>query len=281
MDAFRISATSKVIDDLSKFAGSKCFNYLLDLKTLSICRSMRSTLELLLLLHCFLKNMTAECQCDTKYLWLNCNNTFLLKYFALMKDLLEFISNKISKNLVKNIYSDWKNDYQLHLLHLLKITFCKFYNESISQHYLSLDEFDENILVELRTVIDQLIKAIELLISRHGWHYRKEMQQYNRPSRAGPPVHLPIRHQFFNFYEDYAAEGKFPHIFWQETSLREKIKFYGSLEEIFSKGNEVTCCICMTHEEEYKDNFAIFLDCNHIVCASCAELLLIDDRQTR
>ena len=281
MDAFRISASTKDNDDLLKFAECKYVNYLLELKKLLICRSRRSTLELLLLLHCFLNNMTNECQCSMKDILWNCNNDFLLKYFTVIKDLLEFISNKISKNLVKKKYSDWKIDYQLHLLKLLKNTFWKFYDAKISEQFLSLDEFDQNMSDELQDMTYQFINTINIIISRQGWHYRKEMQQCSRPSRAGPPAHLPIRHQFFNFYEDNAAYGKFPHLFWQETPLREKIKCYASLEVIFSNGNEEICCICMIDGEEFKNNFAIFLECNHIVCASCAELWLIDESESR
>ena len=267
-------------EDLSEFAELKYFQHLLAFEHLLKQRTSCSTMELLLLLHSFLNHMTAKCQCYLNELFVNSSFKFLRKYFTLMKDLLEYISKIISSNLVRSYYSDWKSDYQLHLLVLLSISFRKLHYD-IKLGYPPRNEVDQRLENELLTTINQIRNNIAILISRHGWHYRKEMQRCSKPSRDRLPTQLPIRHQFFNHYERCADIGRFPHIFWQETALREKISQCNSLDMIFSNGNEKICCICWDDEEGIKDNFAIFLECNHLVCSSCADWLLVDLAQTR
>ena len=244
-------------------------------------RTQRSTLEILLVLHYCLFNISDECQCSAIELFMPTYNVhFLSKYFTGIKYMTEFISTKVSENLVKDFNLDWKSDYQVHLLHLLHVSLSRIVRE-IDDRSLSQDEFDLGMEDKLLTSVRQIIVEVDILISRHGWHYRKEMKLFSETSRAGQRVQLPIRHLFFNFYENCADTGRFPYIFWQETPLREKIRDCGSLEEIFSNGNEELCCVCMTDKERFKENFGIFLNCNHPVCASCAACLLIDDNQNR
>ena len=252
-----------------------------DLNELIQNRTQRSTLEILLVLHYCLFNISDECQCSAiEFFQPTYNVHFLSKYFTGIKYMIEFISTKVSENLVKDFNLDWKSDYQLHLLDLLHVSLWTIVQE-IESRSLSQDEFDLRMKDKLLTSVRQIIVEVDILISRHGWHYRKEMKRCSETSRAGPPVQLPIRHLFFNYYQNCADTGRFPHIFWQETPLREKIRDYGSLEEIFSNGNEELCCVCMTDEESLKDNFGIFLNCNHLVCASCALCLLVDENQNR
>ena len=244
-------------------------------------RTQRSTLEILLVLHYCLSNMSDECQCSViEFFQPTYNIYFLNKYFTGIKYMIEFISTKASENLRKDFNSYWKSDYQLHLLHLLNFSLWTIVQE-IKERPLSQDEFDLRMKDKLLTSLCQIIVHIGILISRRGWHYRKEMKLYSETSRAGQRVQLPIRHLFFNYYQNCADTGRFPHIFWQETPLREKIRDYDSLEEIFSNGNEELCCVCMTDKKSLKENFGIFLNCNHLVCASCASCLLIDDNQNR
>ena len=244
-----------------------------DLEKLSENRTEHSTLEILLVLFNVHLNIPHECQCITPALFKPFNIHFLIKFFTLMKDIIEFTSNKISKNLVKDFITDFKSEYQFHLLYLLQISFWEI-NSFINAHPVPLDG-------ELVSMVNQISDHISILISRHGWHYREEIQQYRTTSRARPYSQRPFRHKIFNYYMNSVARGKFPYIFWQGTPLREKIRQYDSLEDIFSNGKEEICCICMTDEERLKNNFAIFLECKHIVCASCAERLLVVDTKTR
>ena len=238
-------------------------------------RSRFSTLEMLLVLHLYL-DMSGECHCSGEIFFMPpFNIRTLSKCFKVMKDMIEFIATKISN---KDFNLDWKSDYQLHLFHLLKISFIRIYKE-IEIRSNPEDEVHQRMEDELLDTIDRITDDIAILFSRHGWHYRKEMLECSITSRVGPLVQLPIRHMFFTYYENCATIGKFPHIFWQDTPLCEKISYYDSLEAIFYNGNEDICCICTT--DELKNNFAIFLDCNHLVCASCAERLLIDTTKTR
>ena len=255
-----------------------------DLKEFSERSSELSTLEILLALFNIYLDIPHECRCFIPKLFDPYNINFLIEFFTLMKDIIEFTSNKISENLVKDLILDFKSEYQLHLLHLLQISFGEIDNFINSQRD-SLDEFDQIMDDELVATLNQINDRIAILISRHGWHYREEMQhlmqQRSRTSRARPYSQRPFQHKIFNYYENCAGVGIFPHIFWQGTPLREKISQYDTLELIFSNGKEEMCCICMTDEESLKNNFAIFLECNHIVCTSCAERLLVDDTKTR
>ena len=240
-------------------------------------RLRRSTLEILLTLHYCLDNMNQECQCFViNLLSPSINYKYVNKYFSVIKDMLLFLFNKDSKDLVNDLTSDHKSDYQLNLLHLLKISV-----EAIHQLILGPEEADRTMQEKLRTMLNQSTGYINILMSRHGWHYRKKWHQSDKTSRSGPPLQLTIRSQFFNYYEDCARVGRFPYILWQETPLREKISRYNSLGEIFSKENEKECSICFEDGKNFENNFAIFLVCNHLLCAPCAERLLGDDTKSR
>ena len=123
-------------------------------------------------------------------------------------------------------------------------------------------------------------KYTEILYSRQGFLYRKEWLRISNKPTDSQPDNLPIRYQFFNDYESNANAGRYPHIFWQQTPLREKIRDYSSLEEMYSNAGDENCCICYSDGEDYKQDFAIFLDCNHLVCFSCAEQLFIEDNSS-
>ena len=264
---------------LTLFEANKCF-YLIDFDKLISRLTQRSSLEMLLLLHYSLTSMSVECQCHVGDLFNPLNTNILKKCFTSMKNIIEFLSTKVSESLVKDFNSEWKSDYQLHLLYLLKIAFIEVYQEIEVRRHL-LDKIDPTMMENLLDTVIEITYDIAILVSRHGRHYRKEMQRCSTTSRARPHVQLPIRHQFFKYYEKFAGIGRFPHIFWQETPLSEKISSYDSLKALFSNGNEGKCCICMTDEEEFMNNFAIFLECRHLVCASCTERLLVDMSRTR
>ena len=163
------------------------------------------------------------------------------------------------------------------MLYLLKVSFTCI-NLSIPGNAHLFGKTIKKLLPDLQ----QISKYVNILISRHGWHYRKEwLQCINTSIRSSIPVPLPARYELFNYYEDSASVGRFPHIFWQEIALSQKIIHHDLLEVIFYTGNEENCCVCLKDEKHFQDNFCHFLKLRSDVCVSCAEFLLVDDFKTR
>lgn len=237
-------------------------------------RTRSSTLSLLLTLHFCLSNINLECKCFMSNIMHPLKIKVVNKYFTVIKDLVELMFNNDSENLIEDLDSDCKRDYKLQLLHLSKFSLTCIYL-SVIELPRAGTESDQTMQDELSNILTQSCGYLNILICRHGWHYRNKWLQCDRTKLAGPRVSLPIRLQFFKDYENMASAGSYPHIFWKETFLNEKIRCCESLEEIFSNGKENKCCICWKEGEDFKDNFAIFLRCNHLVCVSCAELLLV------
>ena len=250
-----------------------------DLKNLDKTRTMRSTLEILLIFNFYLVNSSPGCQCYLKLLACPCNRRYLRKKFTVMIRILESIFEKDPENLIKNFDSDFESDFKLHLLHSLITSLadiCESMFES-PQDILNVTIDDEVFMKKL----NKATNYIKTFYCRHFLHNRKRFLQSSNSSREGHPIQLSIQHEVTKYYLDSACVGRFPHVFWRDTPLSNKISHRGSLEVIFINGKEERCCVCYSDGNDFQDNFAVFLGCNHLVCASCAERLFVDDTKSR
>lgn len=257
------------------------FRVLIVLEKLVETQTTHSNLEILLILHVCLENSSEECQCFLGHILFPCINEDnfpmeIIQIFTRMKDSLEFILERGQEKSVKKMRSYRQFDYQLHQLFLLKCTIKYIYESIFGSYEDRLEETNENALM---TTLFKITKYIDILISRHGCHYRKKWSKCSSKSRVSPSVMLPILSKFFVYYEDSASEGRFPHIFWERTTLGNKISGQESLDAILLRVNEEKCCVCL--KDVLQDNFAIFSDCKHLVCIFCAEYLLIHKSESR
>ena len=252
------------LDFVSKFDQ---FCILKVLENLAKNKTSHSTLEILLTFHYCLNNPCYECRCNVKDTLLPVYN--ITEIITLMKDILKFLATKTSEKVVRNLDSDCKRDYELHLSSLLKFTALEqLYNFPRIHH-------------RVRNATKQFNSFLNKIISRRIEHYLKNSIQCFKDARGSPSGLLSIPTLLFDYYKEGARIGRFPHILWQETPLRKKIRNSDSLETIFARGKEGKCIVCYMGGEVFKDDFAIFLNCNHLACASCAEQILVDDTKHR
>ena len=230
-------------------------------------KTSRSPLETLLILHhCF----------NTTCLEYGCNlNDILLPYqkirkmFTLMNRILWFILNNDSERLVKLSVADCNLDYKLNAGQLLKCRLSRAY-KFIKKKVVLSPKMNNRLTATLKKC-DSLILVI---FTRYGWNCMKKFRQSENTTHVN---HYSRRFQlnFLKYYEECAGIGRFPHVFWQDASFEKKIKNNNSLEAIFLIGDEDKCSVCYKDGQDFRDDFAIFLNCKHIICVSCAEWLII------
>ena len=178
----------------------------------------------------------------------------------------------VSKASVQGLNSDCKCDYELNLIFLFAGSLNNMCKIILT---LGQDVYKN----KLKTTVKQLDLCIKILTVRYVWQCRKKFVHW-RKSRADSSK-SQVRSYFFQTYEDNASLGRFPHIYWQGTDLSKKIIQQDSLEEIFSTGNEEKCCVCLEGGEDFLNDFAIFLNCDHVVCVPCSEQLLFNNIKYR
>lgn len=245
---------------------------ILVLQNLEKNRTMRSTLETLLVLHYCIANSGLKNQCNLKQFLFSYDIHYLKKIMALFQKSMEYILERSSENFLKDITSHCISDYQLHLLFLLMTAVRTLGHAALAVRiYLFARAFID---MEFGTMVDQISVYIDMLSTRHGWHYRNNW----KPHGDGSINPSSIRCQFMYHYDNNAQMGRVPHIFWQKTPLSKKISQEDSLAAIFLKGKEKECSICYMDGIKFTDNFSIFLNCNHIFCVPCTERLIYNKR---
>ena len=269
-DSLSTSSSKRRSEDDDCISEFDSHSYLWSLNNELKREAKRSNLEILLLLnYCVTNSSSQECQCFLEH---KDSSERLIKHFTLIKDILVHVLDKVSEASVQGLNSDCKCDYELNLIYLFAGSLKNFFKTILSHRQ---DLYNN----KLTTTIKQIDLCIKILIVRYVWQCRNKFIHWSK-SRADSS-RGQVRYHFFQIYEDNASLGRFPHIYWQGTDLSKKIIQHDSLEEIFSKGNEEKCCVCLEGGEDFQNDFAIFLNCDHIVCVPCAEQLLVENIKSR
>ena len=240
---------------------------LMILENLVKTKTRHSTLEILLILHHCFNNSCIKHGCNLNDILFPCKN--IRKIFTLINRIMWFIINTDSEKSVKTSVSDFKLDYKLNLVqildHRLRIAHTFVQNKVVISQKMNK---------RLMTTFQKLNNMHMIIWARYGWNCMKKFLQCENTT----PVDL-INHKFqmnfFKYYGDSAREGRLPQVFWQDASFEKKIKNNNSLEEIFLIGDEEKCSVCYMDGEDFRNDFAIFLNCNHLICVSCAETIII------
>ena len=264
------SSVKRQSEDNDCLADFDSHSYLCSLNNELNRETKRSNLEILLLLNYCVTNFSSrQCRC-----FLEQDSSERLKQdFTLIKDILAHLLDKVSEASVQGLNSDCKSEYELDLILLFSNSLNNVCTKILT---LCSSTVYKN---KLKTTIKQIDLCVKILIVRYVWQCRKKFVHYSK-SRADSS-RSQVRSHFFQEYEANANLGRFPHIYWQATDLSQKISQHDSLEEIFSQGNEEKCCVCLKGGEYFQNDFAIFLHCNHLLCVTCAEQLLVNNIKYR